>query len=321
MRHSLRTSILAVGWLALTVTADVTTAADEEAISRHYAIGVDVHSIVPNEGMLTHRTHCDAEMSGPGTMDDTVSFGERRFKVSVSPRFRDGRFVVTVAVEPAAEDQQTQAFTKEFDLSEFQCESVELARDADGRVYRMSLVPRVVTSLPPKSFRVSDLRMENWGFPACPIILNDQDYVGQLAGASASLAWFEMLDVGVVEFSLLHLKDAKPWGTLSGGVLNIRHENGTTVSISGVRNGLHREVLPGGPYTVWVRWKPSTMTREEYQRGLQQTLELVRSQIANGDTSFSPETLKQIERMASAEGPRMVTNGMRQARADELEPE
>lgn len=313
-----RTCVMSAVWSVL-VAPTIVAAADDVPIQRSHSIQADVYSIIPAAGLSTYRVHGSAAMSGIGTLDHSVAFGERRFAINVTPRFDKGRLIVTVKVEPAETDKLTKAVTQQIDLSEFQCESLELARDADGRVYRLTILPTVSSVQQPKAFRVSDLRMENWSFPACPVILNDEEYVGQLAGGSASLAWFEVLEVGIVEFSLLHLKDAHPWGTLSGGTLTIRREDGTAVKISGVRNGVQQDVLPGGPYTVWVRWKPNTMTADEYRRGMQKNIDLVKEQMANGDTSFSPETLKQLERMSASDRPKMVSNGMRALRPDELE--
>lgn len=320
MCHSWRSvCAMTVVWLSSAAMSLTARAADEVPLQRTFQMEGVVYSIIPSGGLATHRIHGQASISGIAMLDDDVVHGDRHFAVKMTPRFEDGRLVATVVVKPDAADRVTEAFTKTIDLSDFQSQSVELARDTDGRVFRLNIVPVVSTIRQPKQFRVSDLRMENWSVSGS-IILNDEEYLGQWSGGSASLAWFEILGVGKVEFSLKHLKDAKPWGTLSGGVVTLRNEDGTKVTINGFTNGSLGQVLPGGPYTVWVRWLPPTMTAEEYRRGMETNIALVKEQIANGHPSFSPETLKQLERMLAADGPKMVMSGMRDVRADEIEP-
>ena len=44
-------------------------------------------------------------------------------------------------------------------------------------------------------------------------------------------------------------------GNLKDGRIQIRSEDGQSLDIYGVRNGIHEIQLPGGPYEVWVRWQ------------------------------------------------------------------
>lgn len=304
----------------LVVVPSIGQAAEDEPALRSYEIRVDLFSIEPGAGIATYQDHGSGAVSGAGTMRMGVLHDARHFDVNVTPLFRKGQLLAKVTVEPAASDSMTKMIEKEFDLKELQSQTLDLARDSDGRVYRMNLTPHVVTHPKPTQFRAGDLRLDFLSFPSCPVILNDQEYVGHLAASAASLAYIDILNVGLVEFSLLHLKDSQPWGSLQDGILQIRHENGTTISINGVKNGWHRETLPGGPYTIWVRWKDSTMTEEAYRAGIQNSIKEIKSGIANGDPTIGPDTLKDLERLTGTEHPRMMTSGLRPVRSDELEP-
>lgn len=54
---------------------------------------------------------------------------------------------------------------------------------------------------------------------------------------------------------------------------------------------------------------------------MEQSIKLVKQRIADGETSFSPDILEQLERMIASDRPKMVMNGMRGVRADEIEPQ
>jgi hypothetical protein len=306
--------------LAMAVPAFGQTA-DNEPAHRYGEVRADLFSIRPEAGISTYLNHGSGAISGYGTLDLDVAHDVRRFTVNVTPVIKDGRLSAKVEVVPAASDTVTQPFEKEFDLAELQGQTLELARDPDGRVYRVNVAPNVVEIPKPVQFRAADLKLEYLNISS-PVILNDQEYIGYFGAGITSLAWFDVLKVGLVEFSLLHLKDAKPWGTLQNGVLNIRHENGTTISMRDVQNGWpHRQTLPGGPYTVWVRWKESTMTEEQYHQGIAQALADVKARIANGDTTVAPDAVERLERLIASDRPTLMTSGMRPVRRDELQPD
>src|SRR5262249_28613285 len=143
--------------------------------------------------------------------------------------------------------------------------SLEVARDADGRVYKVNLMPHLTVAPEPRQFKVTDLRLDAWGFPSSPVLVNDHDYIGRLGMSYGNLATCDIAGLAKIEFSLLKLKDSQPWGVLNDGVITITHEDGTTVAISDVKNGSDHNMLQGGPYQVWVRWNKPTYTIDEYR--------------------------------------------------------
>src|SRR5438876_9699866 len=123
-------------------------------------------------------------------------------------RLKAQRFMANVAVKPTKEDTQTKPHEIDYDLSDLAAQSLEIARDDDGRIYRLSLIPSIREKPMPKQFQVTELRLEYWSFPSSPVIVNDQDYIGRLGMGSGPLAWCDIPSLARVEFSLLHLKDA-----------------------------------------------------------------------------------------------------------------
>lgn len=307
--------------LLLTVNASGQTTADIRPAHRSYFLRAELVSIQPEVGISSYRIHGDAGVGGHATLDLDVSDSDRQFKIMVTPRVQKGRYLAKLVVQPGATDSLTRPVDKEFDLSELQTETVELVRNEDGRVYRLNLLPQIEEYPKPKDFRAADLHLDHWSLPSCPIILNDQDYVGSLSGGSNSLAWIDISNVGLVEFSLLHLKDARPWGTLDDGRLRIRHENGTTIAINGVMNGWpDRQLLTGGPYTVWVRWKESTTVPEEYVKMLRRSIAENRARAESGEPVIVEEVWERVAKRVEEGHPQMMSNGMGPVRRDDLEP-
>jgi hypothetical protein len=307
--------------LVVTTTALSRVTADDEPARRSYFLRTELVSIQPEVGISSYRIHEDAGVGGFGTLDLDVSDGDREFTILLTPRMEKGRYLATLVVQPGMTDSLTPPVDRELDLSELQAQTVELVRNEDGRVYRLNLLPQVEEYPQPVEFRVARLHMEHWAFPSCPIIVNDHHYAGSLSLSGNSLGWIDISNVGLIEFSLLHLKDAQPWGTLDNGHLRIQHENGTTISMSGVENGWpERRTLPGGPYTVWVRWKESTTDPQEYVRMLRQTIADARTRAENGEPMMDMEIWQRVIERVEAGHPQMVSNGMGPVARDDLEP-
>jgi len=194
---------------------------------------------------------------------------------------------------------------------------VDLGRDADGRIYRLSLSPTIVETERPRQFKLSNLRLESFGFPSSPIILNDHDYLGRLSMSSSPLAWCDIPGLAKIEFSLLPLKDSKPLGTLKQGLLRIVHEE-NTIEISGVRNGTQQETLSGGPYKVWVRWLPPSQTVEEHREKAKKHFAELRRRVQDGEIELPPGTLERLEKTYAAGGRIGLNSGVRGFEPGEL---
>jgi len=225
---------------------------------------------------------------------------QRQFEVQMVAKLKAQRFLINVTVTPAEEDKQTKAQTIDYDLTDLHQRSLEIARDDDGRIYRLSLVPSIMERPKPRQFKTEELRLEDWTFPSSPVIVNDQDYVGRLSFGSSPVGWCDIPGLAKIEFSLFHLKDALPIGTLEKGVINIVHESGASVRISEVKNGANREVLEGGPYRVWVRWTKASQTMEEYREEMKKYLASLREQVQKGEKAMSPGTLERLEKLSEA---------------------
>ena len=197
--------------------------------------------------------------------------------------------------------------------------SLEIARDENGRVYRLSLVPRMIEKPKPRQFQASDLQLEYWSFPSSPVIVNDQDYVGRLAMSNGPIAWCDIPGLAKVEFSLLHLKDALALGTLEKGVINIKHEDGTTLRISDVKNGVNGDELGGGPYRVWVRWSKPTQSVAEYRASLKQHVASLKVRFKTGDVSLSPGTIERLEKLSESDRIGLIGNGVRGVEEGDLD--
>ncbi len=280
-------------------------------------INAKVFSLIPQEPLKSYRPFTAGGVGPTGTLTLGVASEKRNFDVSIEAMARNGKFSAKVTVEPDQEDRQTQAQSTEYDLTDLVARSVDLGRDADGRVYRLSLSPTIVEAERPRQFKLNNLQLESFGFPNSPIILNDHDYLGRLSMSSSPLAWCDIPGLAKIEFSLLPLKDSKPLGTLNEGLLRIVHEE-NTIEISGVRNGAQREILSGGPYKVWVRWLPPTQTIEEHREAAKKHFAELRQRVQDGEIELPPGALERLEKRYAAGGRIGLNSGIRGFEPGEL---
>jgi hypothetical protein len=296
---------LSVMWLAIAAAISSIVVGQEpqaaDSIAWKFWADAKVISFRPGETLASYRWNGGSGGVGPGgTLTLGSRDGERRFEVKIVGKLKSQRFIASVSVKPEEGDSLTKSQEIEYDLSDLTPRMLEIARDEDGRIIQFSLVPSIRDVPQPRQFKAADLRLENWTFAASPLILNDQDYLGQMSMSQSPVAYCDIPGLAKIEFSLLRLKDALPLGTLERGVINIKHENGTTLRISDVKNGGNREVLGGGPYRVWVRWLKPSETIEEYRESLKRHLATLKERIQNGDLTVSPRHLEQLEKMSQS---------------------
>lgn len=315
--------LLALGCLAFGSALFADEPEIDDAAGRRYWTDLSLFSFYPGNELATYRFHGGGGV-GPGGTHGTGTTGKgiRYFNVTTRAAVKSHRFVVTVEVTPDPEDKTTMAQTIEYDLTDFQPRSLEIARDDDGRVYCFSLNPSVIVQ-PTKQFKVGELRLAGWDFPASPVILNDQDYLGEMGMSGGQLASIDVPGLARIEFSLLHLKDAAPIGKLKDGVIKIDHKDGTTLRITNVKNGASPTVLPGGPYVVWVRWNKPTQSLEEYRQDLKETIASLKKQVDDGDLAPRPGVLERLEKMLDSGRVGLINEfGLQGVLPDELaEPE
>ena len=281
-----------------------------EVLARHYYIDIQLFSVIPDEGIDSYRGYGRGGVGGPNATLGHYANDERQFALTVETSMRSQEFVATVRVEPKKTDKQTKTMEREFVLSDLEPQTIEIARNDDGRVYRLHLFPRIKELPKPRTFDVDELRLDYWSFPGCPVILNDQDYVGRMAMSSGQLAHIDLSGLAKIEFSLLPFRNAKPWGSLKDGVVNITHESGTSLQISDVTNGVHGDVLTGGPYQVFVRWSEPSMSEAEYRKELEETIAHVKKQIASGDLPAGKNWLERLQRAQNSDRVMMMSNGL-----------
>jgi len=286
----------------------------EDTSIGHCIVDVAIFSLHPDKGISTYRSLGAGIASAGGE----CGFGGGRFSVSIKSRLKSHQFLATVEVKPNAGETRIQPQELEYNLSDLRPRTLDIARDDDGRVYRLNLVPRMHEVAKVGPFRVKDLRLEDWSFPSSPVVLDDQDYIGQLSMSSGALAWCDIPGVAKVEFSLLHLKDAEPLGRLHDGIVEIRHKSGTSLRITNVKNGIHRQSLDGGPYQVWVRWKEPTQSVEQYRQSIKERIAAIGENAKNGDMAIPPGTLQRLEKLRESNRIMQTSNGLRGVKSEEI---
>jgi hypothetical protein len=173
--------------------------------------------------------------------------------------------------------------------------------------------------LVPKSFEEVANDQYQLKFHASRITLNNKEYIGNMLATGADYFSVEICGVASLEFSLRHLKDAKPWGALTDGQITITNPDGTSIAISNVTNGKDDRLIVGGPYTVWVRWNKPRSTVDEYRTALKTW----RDELAKGTTTSAADTkadaIARIDQeLARKPGPWVVGCGAHDLRKREI---
>ena len=285
--------------------------------SLEYWADASLYSFHPKEELATYHSHNGGGVGPNGTLSFGVVYKHHDFEATMIAKRKGQRFLVNVTVKPGEQETRARAQEIDYDLSDLNPRSLDIARDDDGRVYRLMLIPRIKEEPKPREFEASDLKLEYWTFHGSPVVLNDQDYVGRLSMSIGPIASCDVPGLAKIEFSLLHLRAGLPAGTLEDGVINIAH-GGTTLRISDVKNGANAEVLAGGPYRVWVRWNKPTQTVEEYRQSLKEHIASLRARVESGDLSLSPGTLERLEEMSESDRIGQIGGGVRGVEDDDL---
>jgi hypothetical protein len=290
------------------------------ALKRRYWVDTYVFSIVnksSDANLDSFQGHGGGGVSSRGRLSLAVSHHDRKFTVSLDGSEKKGRFLIQVDVIPDKNDRGTAALKKEVDLTDLKPVTLELARDDDGRIYRLNLSPTIAEVPLPKPFRASDLALEKWSFQGSTVILNDQDYMGQMNMGAAPIAFIDIPGLAKIEFSLLKLTDAEPSGTLQDGTLRIKHKD-QALRVTDVRNGIPPETLRGGPYQVWVRWLKPSQTIEQYREEQNELLATLKS----GDTSKSISiwAIERVLKLSESGRVLEMSSGIRGAKKGEIKP-
>ena len=233
---------------------------------------------------------------------------------------QDRRFLADLSVKEVigTDERELENLSQQLNMTDLQPHVFEIAKDPDGRVYRLTIIPRLIEIPQPKRFRADDLGFDGWTFNQSAVILNDQDYIGSIGMSTDgfSLCYVNIPGVAVVDFSLTEFTGSKPIGTLQNGVISIEHES-NVLQIRGVLNGKIPQVLEG-PYQVFVRWKPSEQSLEDARAMLQAQLDRLKTKIENGDSSLRPEVLESLQNRMDSDRVFIMHSGTRGLQKSEI---
>ena len=258
MKTSYKLNILNMGLLMLFCLIGCLTTTSraswitEDKVYKYYSLHIDLFSVDPNQPLDSYKFH------GGGNCDvsGTVGLAYPGNQVNFTSANRKGRFIVNVDIIPMKQNSNTEADSFEVDFTDLKARSFELAKNEDGRIYMLNLTPGVKTiDNRPKRADDTSFQFSRWILSDSMVIFNDSVYVGKLGCSGGPLAYVSYPGLAKVEFALEPFRGAKRFGTLGGGRIQIRSEDGQSLDIYGVKNGVHAIQLPGGPYEVWVRWQ------------------------------------------------------------------
>lgn len=285
---------------------------------RSYYVDVEFFSFNPGDPLTTYHWYGGGGTGANGTMGSGASNFGRSFAVSVTGKKKANGFSVVVSVSPEKPDHVTRPQTIDLDLSNLEPKSLDLVRNDDGRIFRLNLMPRIDEALMPQQFNAKDLNLEHWAFPGSPVIVNDQNYIGELNMSGSPIAFIKQPGFADIEFSLLHLKGAKPIGVLQSGTLNITRPDGTTVRISNVTNGSSM-TLPGGPYVVWVKWMPPSKSLDEVRKSLKEIIAAEEQKAKNGESPVPTDRLKRLKQLSESGLPPIMECGLKAVEPGDLD--
>ena len=117
------------------------------------------------------------------------------------------------------------------------------------------------------------------------------------------------LDIRPVEQpGLFRLRNIEYFRRVRAIEFTISHDDGTSIQISGVTNGVHQQRLVGGPYQVFVRWSEPSTTIEEHKKQLAETIALVKQGIESGDIPAGANWMKRLERAQNSDRIAIMAN-------------
>ena len=257
-KHNIRNAKLMLSVLATVglTTACLGSLSAEDEIHKYYAVDINFFSIDLTQPMDSYRWNGGGNAGTNGTVGLGCSDKVRSFRIKVSGKNVKGRFVVNVSVTPGENDSATKEDSFDVDFTDLKPRSFELAKNDDGRVYMLNLTPGIaVVDNRPKRADDTAFQFSRWSLHNSMVIFNDSVYAGKIGVSGGPLAYVSYPGFAKVEFALEPFRGAKRLGTLKDSRIQIRSEDGQSLDIYGVKNGIHQIELPGGPYEVWVRWQ------------------------------------------------------------------
>ena len=293
-------------------TAKSCDAQQEQETYKSYRVDASVVSFDESRSLASVREGGRLSGSPGATLGSSTPDSDINILVLVEAN----RFYADVIIKGRGKSDASDAKKQRIDLTNLRPTFVDLGTDQDGRVYQLNLTPSVETQLlSPEPFEKAADDLYHLRFHLSRVMLNDKQYIGRMLASNAQVFSLEVCDTASLEFSLHHLKDAKPWGRLQDGQITLNHPDGTTIEIDNVTNGSDDRLVGGGPYLVWVRWEKPQHTGEEYRAELAAYCDRVKS----GDTPATAGTLAALEKeLAREPGPWVISSGAREPSKGEI---
>jgi hypothetical protein len=285
---------------------------------KYYYVDACIVSLDAKQSLASYQDH--GRVSGaPGS---TIGNSTPTTTIGIELNVESGRFLADVTMTNKQKPEKPTK--KRVDLTNLRPTSIEIETGKDGRTYQLNLVPTIKSAqLTPKSFRTATNELYRLQFHSSQVTLNDRQYVGNMLASDADYFNVEICGLASIEFSLKHLKNAKPWGTLSDGQITIANPDGNSIVISNVTNGPGERLVSGGPYTVWVRWNKPQATVEEYRTALKAQREMLAKQILPGASDETKASiLARIDKeLAREPSPWIIGCGAHDVQKKELSPD
>ena len=259
-------SLFLFGFFAISLAAlCYAGSSTEDRIFKYYKVDINLFSIDPAQSLDTYIKHGGGSTGG-GNVGLGYCDSTRNFRVNTNVRKDQKRFLVSVGIVPGKNDSKTKKESYELDLTDLKPKSLELAILDNGRTCILNLTPSVeIIDNRPKRADDSAFEFSRWALQDSMVIFNDSVYAGQLGCTGGPLAYVSYPGYAKVEFALVPFQDAKLLGMLKDGRIQINSEDGQTLDIYGVKNGVHEIQLPGGPYEIWARWESLPPSEEEFK--------------------------------------------------------
>ncbi|TWT88607.1 hypothetical protein Mal64_20920 [Pseudobythopirellula maris] len=298
-------------------------AANKDDFYRYYSVQVKVSSLGADRLLDSYRSHGGGSGSPGSSFGISSPIADASQEIEIKPTHEGGRLYANLTFssegtqsesgsdkngDKAGPDDEPAVRRQRIDLTDLRPTSIDLGSDSDGRTYRLDLTPQVVEQrITPLSFREVTDKLYKLNFHRSRVVLNDKTLVGRMQVTSTQMTWIQINDLANIEFSLHRIKNAKPWGRLQDGCITITHPDGDEIEIVRVTNGDDSQLIEGGPYRVWVRWKEPAQTYAE----MREALTKYRDRLLSGEeTAASPHTLQLIEQKLTREpGPWLVGSG------------
>ena len=264
---------------------------------KRFWVEVNIYSVVPGRGIESIDGVFSGGGFGPGgDWGTSIKQGERQIELRLRGQLKEGRFIVklTSSEQVGEKKKELPELTNDLDLTDMVTKTIELAKDANGRVHQLRLDPRVIKPPVANRFDAKELRLEHFSFNKSMVILDDEEYLGTMNMFSGELIHVDIAGVAKIEFSLNPFKGASEQGQLKDGTIDIHHE-ARSLQIQKVRNGTPASELQGGPYALYVRWSPPTHSAAESREMQKRHLDELRTQLKNGEGNQTEEKLRILE--------------------------